>query len=128
MSPAIQSILISFPMRALAFPAADMPGQWIAISLDLDIMAQGSSAESAAATLRDSLLEMIAFRLSQGMPPIEWRKAPEEFWVAAEAEIGESLDRAAPEIGFSTVSGSLNTPDIRLAVTKHAPVPVAHAG
>jgi hypothetical protein len=128
MSPGIQSIQISFPMRVLAFPAPDMPGEWIAISLDLDVMAQGSSAELAADILRESLLEMIAFRLSHGMPPIEWKMAPEEFWIAAEGQIGESLDRAAPRIEFSTLADSLALPSVRLAVTDHAPVPVAHAG
>jgi hypothetical protein len=128
MSPMIQSIQVSFPIRALAFPTPDMPGEWIAVSLDLDIMAQGSSAEVAADILRDSLLEMIAFRLSHGMPPIEWRKAPEEFWIAAEGQIGKSLDRASPKIEFSTVAESLSVPSVSLAVTDQAPVPMAHAG
>jgi hypothetical protein len=128
MSPMIQSIQISFPLRALAFPAPDVPGEWIAISLDLDIMAQGPSAEVAADVLRESLLEMIAFRLSHGMPPIEWRKAPEEFWIAAEGQIGEAIDRAAPKVEFSTLAESLSVPAISLAVTDHAPVSMAHAG
>lgn len=128
MSSKIQSILVSFPMRILAFPAPDMPGQWLAICLDLDIMAQGSSAEDAGEALRGSVLEMMAYRFSHGMPPVEWRKAPEEFWIAAEVESGESLDRTAPKAEFSTFAETLSDPPVSLIVAAHAPVPMAHAG
>ena len=112
MSP--RSLIVAFPARVVAFPAPDMPGEWLVQSLDTDIMA---------------LVEMIAFRLSRGMSPIEWSRAPEEYWLAAEAALGKTIDRAHPtNVEFaSSDSHRLPAPMNIMAVTDRAPALVAHA-
>ncbi|HZL17698.1 MAG TPA: hypothetical protein VFG23_08130 [Polyangia bacterium] len=73
-----------------------MPNTWLGHSLDLDIMAQGISSEQAVAALMEVLSETIAFRLTQGLPPIKWSPAPDEVWKGAESSIGQALDRNPP--------------------------------
>ena len=128
MASAVQ-IAVGFPLRVVAFPAPDVPGEWLVISLDLDIMAQGGSADEALNDLQGSLSEMIAFRLSRGLSPVEWRPAPDEFWRVAEAATGQALDRTPPKLEFSTANDMLaDQSQVSLTVTDRAPVRVAHAG
>jgi len=84
---------VVFPLRIIEYPAPDMPATWIAHALDLEIVAQGTSPGEAARSLHDALMEMIAYRLSEGMTPVEWSPASEELWAAPEASAGEKLDR-----------------------------------
>jgi hypothetical protein len=127
--PTIQSLVVGFPLRVVAFPAPDVPDAWLVHSLDLDIMAQGSSPAHALDTLRGALIEMIAFRLSRGLPPLEWNQAPEEFWTVAERTLGTKLDRSPPtQIEFATSRDSLSDYPSPMAVTDRAPDLIAHAG
>lgn len=123
------SIAVGFPMRAVAFPAPDMPGEWLTHSLDLDIIAQGSSPQAAFQSLEESILEMIAFRLSRGLRPVEWNSAPDDVWVLAEkAAGGVVLDRKPPSIEFATSAENLSEQAASLVVADRAPSPIAHAG
>ena len=125
---------VDLPLRVVSYPAPDLPGVWIAHSLDLDIMAQADSAENAGAVLRDSIMEMVLFRMTRGLTPVEWSAAPDEFWKAAEAKIGEPLDRCPPDARFDlteihlTNSGESGHTKSRttLIVAERAPV-MAHA-
>ena len=121
---------VVFPLRIIEYPAPDMPATWIAHSLDLDIVAQGSSPDEAGRSLHGALMEMIAYRLSEGLPPVEWSPAPEELWAAAEAAAGEKLDRGPPALRFQVdVPGeTLDAAPPRVFVTDRAPVLAAHAG
>jgi hypothetical protein len=124
-----RSLMVAFPVRVVAFPAPDVPGEWLIQSLDTDIMAQGLSPNDALERLCPALIEMIAFRLSKGMSPIEWSRAPEEYWLAAEAALGRTIDRAHPtNVEFvSSDSYPLPTTMNIMAVTDRAPDLVAHA-
>lgn len=121
---------VVFPLRIIGYPAPDMPATWIAHALDLDIVAQGSTPEGATRFLRGAIMEMIAYRLSEGMTPVEWSPASEELWVAAEKSSGEKLDRHPPELRFQVdVPGEeTNAPEPLVYVTDRAPVLAAHAG
>jgi hypothetical protein len=123
------SIAVGLRMRAVAFPAPDMPGEWLTHSLDLDIIAQGASAQAAFESLEKSILEMIAFRLSRGLHPVEWNSAPDDIWILAEkAAGGAALDRRPPSIEFATSAENLPEQAVSLVVADRAPSPIAHAG
>lgn len=118
-------------LRVLGYPAPDMPATWIAHALDLDIVAQGSSPDEATKFLRSAVSEMIAYRLSAGLSPIEWSPAAEELWAAAEAASGETLDRRHPRLLFESPGAAgdeVGVPPTRLFVTDRIPVRAAHAG
>lgn len=126
---------VALPLRVLGYPAPDMPATWIAHALDLDIIAQGPTAAAAAQTLREALQDMIIYRLSEGLTPVEWSPAAEELWAAAEATVGEPLERRHPPVRvLSThVQGapdeeSTAPAGTRLIVTDRTPVRAAHAG
>jgi hypothetical protein len=121
---------VVFPLRIIEYPAPDLPATWIAHALDLDIVAQGSTPAEAERSLRGALMEMIAYRLSEGMAPVEWSPASEELWAAAEITAGERLDREPPELRFQVdVPGEpTDAPEPRVFVTDRAPVLAAHAG
>jgi len=121
---------VVLPLRIIGYPAPDMPATWIAHALDLDIVAQGSTPEDAARSLRGAIMEMIAYRLSERMTPVEWSPASEELWAAAEASAGEKLDRRPPDLRFEVdVPGEVtNAPESRMFVTDRVPVLAAHAG
>lgn len=123
-------IEVVFPLRVLGYPAPDMPATWIAHALDLDIVAQGSSADEATQLLRGALSEMIAYRLSAGLSPVEWSPASEELWAAAEAASGETLDRQHPRLRFESPGGAPGESQgpTRLFVTDRIPARAAHAG
>jgi len=72
------AVEVCFPVRVVTYPAPDLPNTWLGHSLDLDIMAQGDSPDHAVASLMEALSETIAFRLTNGLPPIKWSPAPDE--------------------------------------------------
>lgn len=104
---------LAFPLRAVGYPAPDLPGVWLAHALDLDVMAQGDSPQHAAGLLEEAVWEMVAFRLSNGLPPVDWTPAPDEVWQAAERVIGKALDRAPPVM----------TSEVTALVPEHPPGP-----
>lgn len=124
-------IEVVFPLRVLGYPAPDMPATWIAHALDLDIVAQGPSPDEATKFLRGALSEMIAYRLSAGLSPVEWSPASEELWVAAEAAAGEALYRRHPRLRFESPDAPSDESEVqptRLFVTDRIPVRAAQAG
>ena len=117
----------SFPLRVVAYPAPDLTGVMITHALDLDIMAQGSTLEESWASLHESIVELIAFRLSQSLPAVEWTPAPEEVWQSAEGVVGQKLDRAPPAVvRFEVGTSSDEPPQPQLIVADRAPA-LAHA-
>ncbi|MFH0901641.1 MAG: hypothetical protein V2A73_13520 [Pseudomonadota bacterium] len=67
-------------LHAVIYPAEDLPGQWIALCLELDIATQGNSAEHAIEMLDDALRVVAHERMNAGLPPFEFRSAPPEDW------------------------------------------------
>ncbi len=117
----------TFPLRVVAYPAPDLEGVMITHALDLDIMAQGSTLEESWATLHESIVEMIAFRLSQKLPAVEWTPAPEEVWQSAEAVVGQKLNRTPPAVvRFEVGASSEESPQPEVIIADRAPA-MAHA-
>jgi predicted RNase H-like HicB family nuclease len=123
------AVEVRFPIRVVTYPAPDMPNTWLGHSLDLDIMAQGNSPEQAVAALMEVLSETIAFRLTQGLPPIKWMPAPDEVWKGAESSAGEALDRNPPALKFEAPGApQTETQSTLVFRMDRVPEPIAHAG
>ena len=67
-------------LHAVVFPAEDLPGQWIAHCLELDIVTQGNSEQHALEMLDDALRLVAYENLRAGQPPFEFCSAPPEDW------------------------------------------------
>ena len=87
------NIKVSFPLRALIYPSGDIKNVWIAHALDLDLVTQGASPQDAERMLEAATDELVMFRITNGLAPIELRPAPEEVWRLADEASGESLSR-----------------------------------
>lgn len=123
------AVEVRFPVRVVTYPAPDLPNTWLGHSLDLDIMAQGNSPEHAVASLMEALSETIAFRLTNGLPPIKWSPAPDEVWKGAESSAGEALDRTPPELKFEAPGApQTETQPTLVFRMDRVPEPTAHAG
>lgn len=72
--------VLRWDFRVLIQRAPDLPGQWVAHCLNIDVMSQGSSPLEA----RDSLMEAFAIvfehEISCGRNPMDRRAAPEEYF------------------------------------------------
>lgn len=60
--------------------APDVPGQWVAHCLDLDLVTQGDSPEHALRMLQDAVALTVFDDLRSGHDPAARPKAPKEDW------------------------------------------------
>ncbi len=61
--------------------AEDLPGEWIAHCLTLDIVAQGDSIRNAIRAVAESVMFAIKWDLDENLDPFEVRdRAPVEYW------------------------------------------------
>lgn len=69
----------SISIRCVAFfdPAE---GNWCAVALDLDIVAEGKTQDEVVKDLNDLIEAQIGFALFKGDLSLIWRKAPPEYW------------------------------------------------
>lgn len=61
-------------------PAPDVPNQWVAHCLDLDIVTQGNSMEHAFEMLREAVGMTVCDDLEAGRDPRRRKKAPQVCW------------------------------------------------
>lgn len=61
-------------------PADDLPGQWVAHCLDIDIVTQGTSLNHAVQTLLDAVTMTAVDDRLYGRRLIDRSRAPEEYW------------------------------------------------
>lgn len=66
----------------LATPAEDVPGEWVAHCLSLDVISQGSSLDEALQAVREAILMIVQDDLANNLDPLERRSAPRECWEA----------------------------------------------
>jgi predicted RNase H-like HicB family nuclease len=85
-------IEVTLPFHMLVYPAPDVPGDFVAHCLELDMVAQGTSKDHAREVLKDALQTLIQFNLDKGLVPIQIRFAPREVWEAARVTRPESMD------------------------------------
>jgi predicted RNase H-like HicB family nuclease len=64
----------------LVTPAEDLPGQWIAHCLDLDIVTQGASVEHAFKMAAEAIMLCVVDDISNGADPFDRKPAPQEDW------------------------------------------------
>jgi hypothetical protein len=67
-------------LTVLVTPAQDLPGQWVAHCLNIDIVTQGDSIQHALAMAREAVLMVVRDDLIRGRDPLQRRPAPEECW------------------------------------------------
>jgi predicted RNase H-like HicB family nuclease len=69
-------------MRVLVTQATDIPGQWVAHCLDIDLVTQADSPQHALSMAREAVLLIIDDDLRKGLDPLERAGAPQEQWEA----------------------------------------------
>jgi hypothetical protein len=65
---------------ALMTRAKDVPGQWIAHCLDLDVMTQGKNLHHAMEMLVEAVLILVQDDIEHGFDPLDRSQAPDECW------------------------------------------------
>ena len=72
-------ILKVYDLWVMIEPAHDVPGQWVAHCLSLDVVTQGNSAKHAFQMVVEAVTMTLADDLCHDVDPLA-RRAPEEFW------------------------------------------------
>ena len=60
--------------------AEDLPDQWVAHCLDLDVVTQGNGAAHALRMLGEACVMTIMHALEAGKDPLAGQRAPDEYW------------------------------------------------
>ena len=68
------------PVPVLLTPSKDLPGQWVAHTLRLDLVTQGGSIEEAIEMAIDAVQMVVVDDLSHGLDPLERPSAEREAW------------------------------------------------
>ena len=67
-------------LHTLIYQAPDVPGQWIAHCLEIDLVTQGNSAPHALEMIAEAIEIVAKDNVARGRPAIEIRPAPAEDW------------------------------------------------
>ena len=94
---------LKYRFNVFVIPAPDLPDQWVAHCIELDLVTQGNTAAHASAML----LEAIALVAEErGFPPFEFRTTPPEearaywrapVWGHVDVEIHYRIDEEHPD-------------------------------
>lgn len=96
----------------VAKPAEDLPGQWVAHCLDLDVVSQGNSLQHAIEMICEAVAMMMADRAS-GRDKSQTQRAPEEYYdlLFYVLQTGERLNAdellAKPEKTVAVIAGQI---------------------
>ena len=77
--------------------AVDLPGQWTAHCLELDVVTQGESVEHAIRMLAEASVMTLADDLEHGRDPFD-RRAPDEYWAELYRIVREGLPGQLAEL------------------------------
>lgn len=69
----------NFNFWVIAKPAEDVPGEWVAHCLEVDVVSQGSSLNHAFEMVAEAVAMVVTEDIATGKQPTD-RRAPEEFW------------------------------------------------
>src|SRR5215831_17052442 len=72
--------VLNYRLNVCAFPAVDVPGQWVASCLELDVVTQGNDATHAVEMLQDAIFHVITESQPNGMP--EFKRPDAELLLA----------------------------------------------
>lgn len=97
----------AFQFHIFVYPAPDLEGQWMAHSLELDIVAQGDSKERARDALVDAVDAVVRYNLDHGLVPIQVSPAPHEVWKAAGIPMPSTFE---VDVKFRTTSEPAERP------------------
>ena len=67
-------------LNVLISPAQDLPGQWVAHCLELDLVSQGNSPKHAEDMIAEAIEMCADENIRAGRPPFSFRAAPDEVW------------------------------------------------
>jgi hypothetical protein len=65
----------------LLYRAPDVPDEWIAHCLDMDVVSQGTSFHHAMSMLEEAIVLVMRGDITQGRDPFKRVRAPDEEWV-----------------------------------------------
>lgn len=94
---------LKYRFNVFIVPAPDLPGQWVAHCIELDLVTQGNTPEQASAMLIEAIALVAEER---GFPPFEFRSVPaaevRAYWRApvwghVDVEIHYRLDESHPD-------------------------------
>jgi predicted RNase H-like HicB family nuclease len=69
----------TYNLWVVLHPSADLAGQWVAHSLELDVVSQGNSPEQAIEMVAEACAMVVVEDIAHGRDPLS-RRAPDEFW------------------------------------------------
>jgi hypothetical protein len=83
-------------------PAADVPGQWVAHCLELDVVTSGNSIRHAFEMAAEASLMTVLDDVAEHGAPRADRRAPDEYWeqlkvIFRRGVFGEKLEDADPQ-------------------------------
>jgi predicted RNase H-like HicB family nuclease len=122
---------LSVDLHALVYPAADLPGTWVAHCLELDIISQGASDQDALRSLDEAINVIVEYNIQHGLMPLQIRLAPKEYWEAAglpfpQEGLKVSVTVRQLDTGTEDEAGEFQRSMVPIVMDR-APVPV-HAG
>ena len=71
--------MMSISLHIVVRRAPDVPGQWLAHCLELDVVSQGNSLQHAITMIREAVEIVVIDDLSKGFDPLR-RRASQEDW------------------------------------------------
>jgi predicted RNase H-like HicB family nuclease len=119
-------MLAEATLHVLVTPAEDIPGQWVAHCLNLDVVTAGESIEHALEMAREAVLEVVADDLKHDLNPLDRASAPTECWEIATAMMhhGTPLANVADRTQIRAVLAQLQVLVPRAALPSLAQPPV----
>jgi hypothetical protein len=67
-------------MTVLVTPSEDVPGQWVAHCLNIDVVTQGDSVQHAFMMVKEAVLQVVLDDIAHGLDPLERPRASEDLW------------------------------------------------
>jgi predicted RNase H-like HicB family nuclease len=86
-----------FNLHIVLWRAEDVPGQWLAHCLELDVVSQGNSLPHALEMVKEAIETVIVADLQKGLDPAR-RRAPQEEWDAMWARLQSAHPRPLAEV------------------------------
>ena len=69
-----------FQLHGVVFQAPDVPGQWVAHCLDVDVISQGDSPQHAFQMLFEALFLTLVDDINRGADPMDRPRAEDRLW------------------------------------------------
>lgn len=87
----------------LVQPSADVPGEWIAHCLEVDVVTQGTSINDAFKMAAEATTMVVCEDLAAGRNPLD-RRAPDEFWAELWPVVNDGSRKSLREVAANSGS------------------------